>query len=437
MFKIKALKEERLKIVTELDALAKVMVEESRDLTEDEKKDWNEKEARSAEIDSIIVRLKSQEERSRYLSESETKPTQIEVIREERHNEEGEYRGFSSLGDQLGAVARSMTPGNASDPRLLELRAASGSGESVGADGGFGVQSDFATDLFNKVVSESTLASQCTTIPLSANSNELVLTLVDESSRATGSRFGGVRGYWRAEGGTVSATKPKLREERIKAEALEALWYASEELLEDSTAMTTIASLAFTQELSWLLDDAIVRGDGAGKPLGILNSGALIAPTRTTANVFKFEDADNMVDRMYVGGRGNAKWYAHADLPQQLRNAVKVSGANSDFLMYSPPGGISGAQYDTLYGKDVKVIEQASALATVGDVLYADMSQYLLVRKGGVKSAQSAHVRFIYSEMAFKWTMRVNGQPLWNTPLTDAYGSTTRSPFVSCTTLTS
>jgi HK97 family phage major capsid protein len=60
-----------------------------------------------------------------------------------------------------------------------------------------------------------------------------------------------------------------------------------------------------------------------------------------------------------------------------------------------------------------------------------DMSQYLVIDKGGLQSAQSMHVRFLNDEQTFRWTIRNDGQPIWNAPLTPFKGSNTLSPFVS------
>ncbi|RMD51899.1 phage major capsid protein [Candidatus Parcubacteria bacterium] len=430
MEKINKLREEYSKLLDELHALADVSEKEKRDFTEDESNKWNEIEKRLAEIKSNISRLEKLQEYDAEAKERAVEPVRVEVVREHNHNEEGEYRGFKSLGEQLAAVAASMTPGARTDKRLVEMRAATGASEAIGSDGGFLVQSDFTAELMNGVMEDSRLASEAREVPLSGNSNELVLTLVDETSRATGSRFGGVQAYWRAEGDAVTATKPKLRRERLQAQSLDALFYATEELLEDASALGSLAETAFRQEIAWLLDDAILNGDGAGKPLGILNSGALISVTRNTSSDIKYEDIDAMVDRMWARGEDRAVWYVHKNAKQKLRNAVKV-GTNTDFLLYMPAGGISGNQFDSLYGRPVRSLEQAKDVGNPGDVLFLDMSQYLLVRKGGIRGAQSAHVRFIYSEMTFKWSVRVNGMPLWNSPVTDANGSTTRSPFIA------
>ena len=44
----------------------------------------------------------------------------------------------------------------------------------------------------------------------------------------------------------------------------------TDELLADAGALENILSQAFAEEIGFKLDDAIINGDGAGKPLGVL-----------------------------------------------------------------------------------------------------------------------------------------------------------------------
>ncbi len=77
-------------------------------------------------------------------------------------------------------------------------------------------------------------------------------------------------------------------------------------------------------------------------------------------------------------------------------------------------------------------IEQCQTLGTAGDIILADMSQYVLVDKGGPEFAWSIHVRFIYDESAFRMVYRVDSQPWWNAALTPYKGSgNTQTPFVT------
>ena len=102
--------------------------------------------------------------------------------------------------------------------------------------------------------------------------------------------------------------------------------------------------------------------------------------------------------------------------------------------IYMPAGGLSGAQFDTLFGRPIVPIEQAEALGTKGDILLLDLGEYLLIRKGALETAESIHVRFLYGENTFRFTYRINGAPAWKTALTPYKGSATQSPFITLDT---
>jgi HK97 family phage major capsid protein len=99
--------------------------------------------------------------------------------------------------------------------------------------------------------------------------------------------------------------------------------------------------------------------------------------------------------------------------------------------VYMPPGGLSAAPYGTLMGRPVIPVEQCSTLGTVGDIVLADMSQYLLIDKGGIQSAVSMHVQFANDETVLRFVYRVDGQSLWSDDLTPYQGTNTVSPFVA------
>ena len=75
-------------------------------------------------------------------------------------------------------------------------------------------------------------------------------------------------------------------------------------------------------------------------------------------------------------------------------------------------------------------VEYCQTLGTTGDIILADFSQYLMIDKGGLQSASSIHVRFVYDETAFRFVYRVDGQPAWNAALTPYKGTNKLSPFV-------
>jgi HK97 family phage major capsid protein len=102
--------------------------------------------------------------------------------------------------------------------------------------------------------------------------------------------------------------------------------------------------------------------------------------------------------------------------------------------VYMPAGGVSGAPYATLFGRPVIAVEYCSTLGTEGDIMFLDLSQYLMIDKGGIQTASSMHVRFVNDEQVFRFVYRVDGQPLWNAPLTPANSTATQSPFITLAT---
>ena len=133
-----------------------------------------------------------------------------------------------------------------------------------------------------------------------------------------------------------------------------------------------------------------------------------------------------MWSRCWGRSRANAVWYVNQEI-EPLLYTLKIG----DVPVYLPAGGLSEKPYATLFGRPIVPLEQCSALGAVGDIILGDMSQYLLIDKGGINSASSIHVRFLYDESVFRFIYRVDGQPIWNKPITPYKGSNTLSPFVT------
>jgi HK97 family phage major capsid protein len=347
---------------------------------------------------------------------------------------------FSSLKDQMRAVYNAERSRGANiDPRLVEIQAALGGNESVPAEGGFLVIPEFATGLIKRTYDVSLISKQCFKMPMT--SSRLIMHAVDEDSRKDGSRWGGILAYWLAEGGTYNPTKPKFREMQFVANKLIALSYATEEQLADGPAWEAYVNEAVPQELSFQIDTAVYSGSGAGQPLGIQNSGAVLvvaktagqaAATVTTANILQ------MWSQMWARSRANAVWFINQDIEPQLYTLAFQAPSGSVLYtnpMYTPPGqnGNNGP-YGLLFGKPVIPVEQAATLGTQGDLMLADMTQYILAQRADVRADTSIHVAFLTGEQAFRFMLRLDGQPTWKKPLTPYQGAALKSPFVTLAT---
>lgn len=261
--------------------------------------------------------------------------------------------------------------------------------------------------------------------PLPVSGNGLTIRAIDETSRATGSRMGGLQAYWLAEAQQATSSKPKFRNIELKLKKIVALCYATDELLADAPALEGWLAREVPQELRFMAEDAIIDGDGIGKPLGILQSGALISATRADASKVADEDISGMWSHRMLGPQDYV-WFVNASVMPQLY-AMTVG----NFPVYQPPGGMSDTPYGALFGRPVIETEYNPYLGTVGDILLASPSQYVAITKGGVESASSIHVRFDYMEAAFRFVYRMDGQPKLASSITAFDGTNTVSPFVA------
>lgn len=341
---------------------------------------------------------------------------------------------FVSLGEQLmSIVGAARHPGNI-DKRLLALNAGpSGMSEQVPSDGGFALQPEFATEIIQRSYTMGEILSRVRKYPIGANSNGLKINAIDETSRVTGSRFGGVQVYHANEADTATAKKPKLRQMILELKKLLGIWYLTDELTEDTTALGAIAMDAFSEEITFTLENVILNGNGAGQGLGILNSGAVIVVPKETSQAtatLNVQNITKMYARSWGRGRKNSVWLYDQSVEPQFFTMTLGSGT-SQIPIYLPPGGLSATPYGTLMGRPMIPVEYMAQLGTLGDIMLVDLSQYLYIDKGGPKQAQSIHVRFLNDEMTFRITHRYDGQPIWYAPLTPANNGPTLSPYVT------
>jgi HK97 family phage major capsid protein len=339
---------------------------------------------------------------------------------------------FKSLGENLQAIQQhALSRGANSDARLV--RAPTGAGEVDPTGGGFLVQVDFAASIFMLAHDMGDILGAVNKVPISAQSNGLKIPGIDETSRATGSRWGGVSSKWAAEGVSGDESRPKFRLIEFDLKKLISKMTVTDELLADAPALAQIAGQAFSEEIMFMTEDAIVEGTGAGQPFGVLNSPALVTVAKQAgqaAKTFVYENVLDMWSRCWGRARKNAAWYINQDVEPQLFALNQTIGTGGAPI-YLPPGGISQAPNATLFNRPVVLTEYNSTLGAVGDVLLSDFSQYTIVDKNSVQIASSIHVAFDTDEMRFRVTYRVDGKPMWNAPLTPFKGSATKSPFVT------
>lgn len=349
---------------------------------------------------------------------------------------------WESFGHMLQAVMRaSGRSPDLWDPRLVPS-AATGLGETIGSEGGFLVQTDFATELLRRTYLNNAILNGgpgyagVRRIPIGPNSNSVKINAINETSRVDGSRWGGVRAYWIEEAGSKTDSKPDFRQIELSLKKLVGLCYATDELLQDASALGAVVTEAFSEEFSFKIQDSLVNGSGAGMPLGIGNAGCLVNVAKETGQAAKTivkENIDNMWSRMHPSGLASSVWLINQDCYPQLFGMTQTVGTGG-IPVYLPPGGLSDSPYGTLMGRPVVPIEQCQTVGTKGDIYFCDWSSYLFADKGGMQTASSIHVKFAYDETVFRFVYRADGQPIFASPLTPYKGSSTTKtvgPFLS------
>ena len=337
----------------------------------------------------------------------------------------GRWRNF---GEFVRAVARVEMPGSLPDSRLI--RAPTGAGEVDPTGGGFAVPEEYSSELIGSLYEEAVLAPLCdrreTDKPAKTH-----LPAIDETSRADGSRFGGTLSYWKGEGDTPPMSLPKFRSIEFTAHKLIALLTATGELIDDVPLLDGHLRRAYAAEAAFQVDRTILIGTGAGVPHGIVGAPGTISVAKTSGQAkgtIIAENISNMWSRLALQCRKRAVWIINEDAEAQFDIVNSGSGSPASAGMYFPAGA-NGNEHALLKGRPVIISEVAPLLGTPGDIVLADLSQYILI-DGGMQSALSMHVSFDNDQGVFRFVLRIDGGPAWTTPVTPFNGGQTRAAFV-------
>ena len=322
--------------------------------------------------------------------------------------------------------------------------------ESTGVTGGYTVPPMFAQELMMLAIEGTIVPQRARKQPLTSRTLQVPsLDVTTAYAAGTTPFLGGVLASWTSEAATRAETEPQFRQTVLTAWELSFYTVASNTLLADqAVGLDSLLTQLFSVAIGWYTDYAFLRGDGVGKPLGILNCPACLAVTRNQANSFNFVDVAVMLSKFYWMLRGgNAiAWVIHptviAHLYRMNDMSASQTGAGFGRVLFVPID--RGAQEDVpqsagvqsigrLAGFPVLVSEKLPALGTQGCVMLADFSQYLLGTRQELQIDVSPHVNFLKNQMTWRVVWRGDGQPWLNNAITLQDGVSTVSPFLQLT----
>lgn len=392
-------------------------------------------EARAEAAKGRADRLGRAQDRAKQHDGRKAQPADIKVG--EDRAKQDRTLGFKSFDHQIDLVIRAATNGSmsADDRRLLD--AVTGMGQGSGAGGGFAVAPQFAQTIWEGAGYDTqTLIERCSVFDVSTDS--LTIPADAETSRADGSRAGGIQAYWKAEAAQYTTSNPTLREIKLEPQELVLAVPLTNKLMNNAPALVQYVTRKANGELNFKVGDAIINGNGTGQPKGILNGTAGSTSCRVSVAKESGQPADTIVtkniekmwSRLHPRSQANAVWLYNVDATDQLMGLTRDVGTGGVPVM-TPAGGLSESPYSTIYARPMIPIEYAATLGDEGDLILADLSMYLIGRKGGVEFAESMHIRFDYREHVLRFVLEIDGQPALQSPITPYKGTNTQSPFVT------
>ncbi|HUY04381.1 MAG TPA: phage major capsid protein [Rhodocyclaceae bacterium] len=415
----------KAKHVAAMRAISDKANAESRDLTDEEVTAFDAEKAKAESLNAAISREQDLIEQERSAGVVIREGADVGGLVDRAASDP--TRGFSSFGEFAQAVRTGGQRNGSIDERLTIGAAAPSSyaNESSGADGGFLVPPEFSNEIFTLSLGDDALLPMTDNIEVNGNG------MVFPKDETTPWGTDGVRAYWQAEASLAIATKPKLSTSALRLHKLMALTPVTDELMEDARALDSYLPGLVARSIRWKTNEAILTGDGAGKPLGAFSGAAAVVVAKESGqatSTVALANITKMIARLPPGSYPKSQWLVTPDALPALFGLTL-----GNYPIYLPISqGAQGSPYGTLMGRPIMVSQHASAFSAQGDIQLVDMSYYRSITKaGGIKTATSMHLYFDADATAFRATFRVDGQPKIVAPITQAKGSNTLSPFIS------
>lgn len=332
---------------------------------------------------------------------------------------------FSSWTDLLRTIKRAQNGDR--DERLAWVRdngtiAADLSGEDL-ASGGALVPEEFRAALLEVGLMDAIIRPRAFTIPMGSASAKLpALTDTDHST----SLWGGVVANWTGPGASITETQPRFRNVLLNAHGLKLYTEIENELLQDSfISFSALIARMFGGAATFYEEAAFINGDGVGKPLGITNAACRVGVTRNAGGLaIEIPDLAGMYARMLPQSQGRAVWIVSPAVLGDLLQIESTAGAQAIVR------NIGGDTITSIYGRPVLVSEHAPNLASANDIMFVDLSFYLIGDRQALSLATSVAAGFQNDRTAVRGVERLDAQPWLQSAITPANGGATLSPIV-------
>jgi HK97 family phage major capsid protein len=313
--------------------------------------------------------------------------------------------------------------------------------QSSGITGGYTVPIEFYNQLMQVAGETGLVRPRATALQMGADVVEIPI--LDQTTAPTAGKtsfYGGVSLEWTADTAEKPETEPKFRQAKLSAHELSGYTEISRSLLANSAvSLTGLVTSLFGQAVAWAEDFAFLRGNGVGKPFGIVpwleTRSGTVTSARGSNSAITFANAVSVWVKRQIINQGRTAWMlskAAESAFLQMTGTANTVVIPTGFYVQGTNG--SGAAQQpinyALMGLPVLVSEKLPALNTLGDFMLADFSQYVIGDRGQMEIAVSEHYKFRNNVVCYRIIHRVAGMPWLNDAITLSDASTTVSPFV-------
>jgi HK97 family phage major capsid protein len=400
------LKKDRAKKLDEARAIHAKAEAENRELNENEQKQFD---GLMVEVNAFGTRIIRQEmlmnQEAGIKNPITGDPTQLATNRDGKPE-------YKNLGEMLCEIRYNRS--NA-ESRLLAMGA--------GGTGGFLIPDQFKPDLLSLKPEEAIVRPRATVIPAGEPPDALIT--MPALSQGTAGVYAGVTVTWIGEGDTKPETTPVLEEVTLEPSEVAAHVIVTDKLLRNAAAASGIITKLLRDAVIGAEDYAFLRGNGTGKPQGVISATGTATVTRNTGATFLFADVANMLTKLQPDSLGNAVWVLNQSVMPKLIQMVDVGNHTVWFA-----GDITKGIPPSLVGIPVHFTGRTPVLGTQGDVLLADFRYYLIKDGSGPFVDASPHVYFTTNKTVIKIFWNVDGDCWVKAPLTLEDATTTVSPYV-------
>ncbi|MBE3590002.1 MAG: phage major capsid protein [Firmicutes bacterium] len=393
---INELRQKRAKLVADARAILDRAEGEHRDLTAEEREQYDRI---MADIDRLGDQI-TREERLRDLERDLRQPAGAPVVgvRDAAQGDQPGARPWETR-EYAQAFWRAIREGREvlrpEEAELLNHPEARALVIGTNAQGGYLVPNEFERVLVEKLLQQNVMRSLATVITTSSGQTQIPV----ESDFGTAA--------WLAESGAYTPADVTFAQVTLSAYKLGTLVLVSEELLNDSAFdLPTYIADVIARRFGVAEETAFVNGSGTGQPTGVLvdaqvgKTGAAGQTTSVTA-----DDILDLFHALKPAYRSRARWLMADSTARAIRGLKDSTGQ----YLWQP--GLQAGQPDILLGRPVVISPAMPAMAaSAKSIAFGDFSYYWIADRQGRVLQRLNELYAANGQIGFRAMERVDGK---------------------------